>query len=108
MLALPWVIEIWQIYLLIFLLQVASAGFTPLFQATIPDLLKDEEDYTKALSLSRLAYDLETLSTVMATLLLAVVTWQGLYSGTVCGFLASAALVCTVSMPFSTKTQLPF
>ena len=108
-LALPWVTEIWQIYLLIFILQAASAGFTPLFQATIPDLLKDEEDYTKALSLSRLACDLETLlSPVLATLLLAVVTLQGLYAGTVCGFLASAALVCAVSLPFSTKTQLPF
>ncbi|MDG2196649.1 MAG: MFS transporter [SAR324 cluster bacterium] len=108
-LVLPWVTEIWQIYLLIFLLQAASAGFTPLFQATIPDLLKNEEDYTKALSLSRLAYDLETLlSPVLASLLLAVVTWQGLYAGTFCGFLASAALVCTVSLPFSKKTQLPF
>jgi len=108
-LALPWVTEIWQIYLLIFLLQAASAGFTPLFQAAIPDLLKNEEAYTKALSLSRLACDLETLlSPVLALLLLAVVTWQGLYAGTFCGFLASAALVCTVNLPFSKKTPLPF
>ena len=107
--ALPWVTEIWQIYLLIFLLQATSAGFTPLFQATIPDLLDNEEDYTKALSLSRLAHDLETLlSPVLATVLLSVVTWQGLYAGTVLGFLASAALVCSVILPFSNKTQLPF
>ena len=46
-------------HLLIFVLQAASAGFTPTFQATIPDILPDEEDYTKALSLSRLAYDLK-------------------------------------------------
>jgi hypothetical protein len=39
---------------LIFLLQAASAGFTPTFQATIPDILPDEKDYTRALSLSRL------------------------------------------------------
>ena len=57
-LCLPFVTEVWQIYLLIFVLQAASAGFTPTFQATIPDILPDEEDYTKALSLSRLAYDL--------------------------------------------------
>ena len=36
-----------------------------------------------------------------------MVTWLTL-AGTVCGFLASAALVCTVSLPFSTKIQLPF
>ena len=53
---LPFVTEVWQIYVLIFLLQSASAGFTPTFQATIPEVLPDEKDYTRALSLSRLAY----------------------------------------------------
>ena len=42
---LPFVSEIWQIYLLIFVLQSASAAFTPTFQATIPDVLPDERDY---------------------------------------------------------------
>jgi hypothetical protein len=58
-LSLPFVTQIWQIYALILLLQAASASFTPTFQATIPDVLPDEQEYTKALSLSRLAYDLE-------------------------------------------------
>ncbi len=58
---LPFVTEVWQIYLLIFLLNAFSAGFTPTFQATIPDVLPDEARYTRALSLSRLAYDLENL-----------------------------------------------
>jgi MFS family permease len=53
-LALPFVTGVWQVYVLIFLLQAASAGFTPTFQATIPDILPDEKDYTRALSLSRL------------------------------------------------------
>ena len=57
-LCLPFVSEIWQVYVLIFVLQSASAAFTPTFQATIPDVLPDEKDYTRALSLSRLAYDL--------------------------------------------------
>lgn len=39
---LPFVTEIWQVYVLIFILQSASAGFTPTFQATIPDVLSDE------------------------------------------------------------------
>ena len=38
-LALPFVSEVWQVYGLIFLLQSASAAFTPTFQATIPDVL---------------------------------------------------------------------
>ena len=33
---LPFVTEIWQIYLLIFLLNAFSAGFTSTFQVTIP------------------------------------------------------------------------
>jgi MFS family permease len=34
-LALPFVDQVWQVYFLIFVLQSASAGFTPTFQATI-------------------------------------------------------------------------
>ncbi|MDP1465741.1 MFS transporter, partial [Klebsiella pneumoniae] len=64
-LALPFVTEVWQIYVLIFVLQSASAAFTPTFQATIPDILPDEDDYTRALSLSRLAYDLESVASPM-------------------------------------------
>lgn len=45
---LPFVDQIWQIYLLIFILQSASAAFTPTFQATIPDVLPDEGEYTRA------------------------------------------------------------
>ena len=69
--SLPFVTEVWQVYVLIFALQSASAAFTPIFQATIPDVLSDEKDYTQALSLSRLAYDLESLaSPVLAASLL--------------------------------------
>ncbi|MEV6107952.1 MFS transporter [Streptomyces sp. NPDC051940] len=99
-LALPFVTEIWQVYALIFLLQSASAAFTPTFQATIPEVLPAERDYTRALSLSRLAYDLESLfSPVLAAGLLAVITYNWLFFGTVAGFLASAALVVSVVLP---------
>lgn len=102
-LCLPFITEIWQIYLLIFLLQAASAGFTPTFQATIPDILPKEEDYTKALSLSRLAYDLESLiSPMLAAALLTVISFHNLFAGTVIGFLVSAALVVSVTLPSPT------
>ncbi|AWC20864.1 enterobactin exporter EntS [Aminobacter sp. MSH1] len=97
---LPFVTEIWQIYVLIFLLQAASAGFTPTFQATIPDVLPEEKDYTRALSLSRLAYDLESVaSPMLAAALLSVISFHSLFAGTVVGFLASAALVVSVVLP---------
>lgn len=99
---LPFVDQIWQIYLLIFVLQSASAAFTPTFQATIPDVLPDEADYTKALSLSRLAYDMESLlSPILAAAALSVISFHWLFAGTGFGFLASALFVLSVSLPLS-------
>ncbi|MGG7644597.1 MFS transporter [Rhodovulum sp. YNF3179] len=99
-LCLPFVTEVWQVYVLIFLLQSASAAFTPTFQATIPDVLPEEARYTRALSLSRLAYDLENIaSPTLAALLLAVMSYNSLFLGTVAGFAASALLVVSVLLP---------
>ncbi|MDF1835617.1 MAG: MFS transporter [Alteraurantiacibacter sp. bin_em_oilr2.035] len=99
-LALPFVDAIWQIYLLIFVLQSASAVFTPTFQATIPDILPEEEDYTQALSLSRLAYDLESLlSPMLAAALLTIINFHWLFAGTSVGFVASALMVMTAILP---------
>lgn len=98
--SLPFVTEAWQIYVLIFLLQSASATFTPTFQAVIPSVLPDEGEYTRALSLSRLAYDLESLvSPMLAAALLTVISFHNLFVGTVIGFLASAALVIASQFP---------
>ncbi|MDN6762793.1 MFS transporter, partial [Acidipropionibacterium jensenii] len=87
--SLPMVTQAWQIYILILLLQSASATFTPTFQAVIPSVLPDEGDYTRALSLSRLAYDLESvLSPMLAAVLLTVI-----------GFIGSAVLVASTRFP---------
>ncbi|MGQ7378973.1 MFS transporter, partial [Streptococcus suis] len=84
---LPFVNQVWQVYVLIFVLQSASAAFTPTFQATIPDVLPEERDYTRALSLSRLAYDMESLtSPILAAGLLTVMSYHWLFSGTAIGF----------------------
>jgi H+ antiporter protein len=99
-LCLPFVTEVWQVYILIFVLQSASAAFTPTFQATIPDILPEEERYTRALSLSRLAYDLENIiSPTLAAILLAFVSYHALFIGTVIGFVGSAMLVVSVLLP---------
>ena len=104
---LPFVTEVWQIYVLIFVLQSASAGFTPAFQATIPDVLPDENEYNRALSLSRLAYDMESLlSPMFAAALLLLVSFNSLFWGTALGFVASALLVVSVVLP-SPKPSKP-
>ncbi|MDX2264757.1 MAG: MFS transporter [Hyphomicrobiales bacterium] len=104
---LPFVDQIWQIYALIFILQAASAAFTPTLQATIPDILPDEKDYTKALSLSRLAYDMETLlSPVLAAALLSVMSFHNLFAGRALGFLLSLTFVLSVVLPQPQSSQM--
>lgn len=98
--AMPFVTEVWQVFVLIALVNSGSAGFTPTFQATIPDILPDERQYTRALSLSRLAYELESLlSPVLAGALLLVMTYNGLFALNAAAFLCSAALVLTTTLP---------
>lgn len=99
-LLLPFVGQVWQVFVLVFVLQAASATFTPAFQAVIPAVLADERAYTKGLSLSRLAYDLEAMvSPMVAAALLVVMPYDGLFTGTVAGFLLSALLVWRTAVP---------
>lgn len=99
-LSLPFVTEAWQIYLLVFVLQSASATFTPAFQSLIPTVLPEPSDYTRALSLSRLAYDLESLlSPTIAAALLTAVSYNNLFLGTAAGFALSATLVLASRLP---------
>ena len=99
-LCLPFITDVWHIYVVIFLLQSASATFTPAFQSLIPSILKDEREYTRALSLSRLAYDMEALvSPAIAALLLTLVSYNNLFVGTVGGFVFSALMVAITVLP---------
>ncbi|WP_019147103.1 MFS transporter [Timonella senegalensis] len=112
--SLPFVTETWQIYPLIFILQAASATFTPTFQSVIPEILHEEEEYTNALSLSRLAYDLEAaLSPMLAAALLLVMHSNDLFFGTALGFLGSALLVASAAFPTKgsigdDESEIPF
>lgn len=107
---LPFVTQTWQIYVLIFILQSASAAFTPAFQSTIPAILPEERDYTKALSLSRLAYDLESVvSPMLAAALLTVMSFHNLFVGTALGFTISALLVARTVLPAAPmRVESPF
>jgi MFS family permease len=107
-LLLPLVDAVWQVYLLIFLVNACSAGFTPLFQATIPDVLPDEALYTRALSLSRLAYDLQQLAApALAGVLLWFLPLDALFALTGAAFVISAALVASVVLPRARTVTRP-
>ncbi|MFB6816660.1 MFS transporter [Streptomyces sp. NPDC056347] len=108
-LALPLVTEVWHVYLLIGLLQAASAAFTPTFQAVIPDIVPDEAAYTRALSASQVASTMESLlSPVLAAVALTFMTFDRLFLGTSAGFVVSALLVLSTRIPDarpSTRTK---
>lgn len=99
-LVMPFVTAVWQIYLLIFLLNLFSAGFKPVFSATIPEVLTDEAQYTRALSYSRLAYDLENLlSPALAGMALLFFGYTGLFMANSAAFVISAALILLCALP---------
>ncbi|BAY88778.1 MFS transporter [Tolypothrix sp. LEGE 11397] len=54
---LPFVTQVWQVYALIFTLNVFNAFFTPTYQATIP-LVTGKNDYAAAIALSSATYQL--------------------------------------------------
>ncbi len=107
-LCLPFVDAVWQVYVLIFLLNACAAGFTPTFQATIPDVLTDEARFTRALSLSRLAHDLENLlSPVLAAVLLTMVRFDALFAVNGVAFIISALVVLSVGLPEPSPSDRP-
>lgn len=96
----PFVNEIWHIYLLIFLLNLFSAGFKPVFQAVIPDILNDDKQYGKALSYSRLAYDLEVLlSPTLAGIALLYFSFSSLFVLNSFAFIVSALIIIITLVP---------
>lgn len=107
-LAMPFATRVWEVYLLIFLLNLFSAGFKPVFQALIPDVLGNKEAYTKALSLSRIAYDLETLlSPLLAGIALLVLSYDALFMANSAAFLVSGLLILATMIPAASKLERP-
>jgi NRE family putative nickel resistance protein-like MFS transporter len=49
---LPFVTEAWQIYVLIFFLNIFNAFFTPAYKAAIPQSIKNEDNYSSGIALS--------------------------------------------------------
>lgn len=108
LLAMPFVTAVWHIYVLIFVLNVFSAGFKPVFQSTIPDLIPDERQYTRALSYSRLAYDLENLlSPLLAGIALLFFGYSFLFMVNSLAFLISAFIILITVIPQAEQLDRP-
>lgn len=90
---------VWQIYLLAFLMNVASAVFTPVYKAAIPNLVSLEQ-YPRALSFGSVAYDLANIAgPALAGLLILWFGFRGNFLIHAAAFLVSAALIFPVRFP---------
>jgi NRE family putative nickel resistance protein-like MFS transporter len=72
---LPFVNAIWQIYVLMFLLNVFNAFFTPAYKAAVPQTIHDQNDYSKGIALSNATYQI--LGILGPGLAGAVAAWLG-------------------------------
>lgn len=103
---LPFIAEAWQLYLLIFLLNALAAGYTPVYQALLPDILPEEQSYNQALSLSRLATEMEALlSPALAAALLLLLPYDLLFTFNSIAFVIAAAFIGLVTLPIAQTTE---
>ncbi|GAK20015.1 probable NreB protein [Vibrio sp. JCM 19052] len=97
---LPFANQVWHVYVLMFAINACSAAFTPLYQATLPSVLPVREHYTKALSFSRIAYDLEQIvSPVLSAILLTILSFRQLFWIDAMTFVLSAILILVSFIP---------
>src|SRR6266566_8205868 len=96
----PFITSVWQIYVLIFAINAVTAFFTPTFESSIPEVVGGEQ-YVKALSLSRLATDVEAVAApALAGLLVALFGLRWVFWFDAFTYLVSASLIALVAMPY--------
>jgi NRE family putative nickel resistance protein-like MFS transporter len=104
----PWVTTVWQVYALIFAINAVTAFFTPVYEASLPEVV-GKTLYTRALSASRVALDVEAAlgPLVAGALIVAVgVRWTFWFdAGT---YLISALLVLGARVPGPAKARTGF
>ncbi|GAB5602312.1 MFS transporter [Thermus sp. FJN-A] len=92
----PLVSEVWQIYVLMFVLNALTAFFTPAYQAALPQVTRQKE-YAQAIALSGATY--EVLGVLGPGLAGAIAGWIGarsLFFLDAATFLLSALLILTL------------
>jgi NRE family putative nickel resistance protein-like MFS transporter len=100
----PFITAVWQIYALIFAINAVTAFFTPTFESSIPEVVGGEQ-YVKAISLSRVATDVEAVAApALAGLLVALLGLRWVFWFDAFTYLVSASLVALVAMPHEKKS----
>ena len=95
----PFITAVWQVYVLIFAINAVTAFFTPTFEASLPEVV-GEGLYTRAVALSRVATDLESVGgPLIAGLLIALVGVRWTFWFDALTYVASALLVWRSRVP---------
>lgn len=103
----PFISTVWQVYLLIFAINAVTAFFTPTFEATIPEVVGGEQ-YVRALSLSRVAVDIEAVAApALAGLLVMFLDVRFVFWFDALTYLASAAFVVAAGIPAGGRAGAP-
>ncbi len=103
----PLVNEVRQVYALIFAVNAVTAFFNPTYEASIPEVVGDEH-YVRALSLSRVAVDVEAVaSPAVAGLLVALLGVRRVFWFDAFTYLVSALLVAAATVPHVAKALTP-
>ncbi len=77
-----------------------------MYQALLPDVLPDEDEYTRALSLSRLAMELESLlSPALAAGLLLITSYELLFQLNAVAFALAAGCIFLVKVPAAAASE---
>lgn len=93
------VTAVWQLYVLIFLLNVFNAFFTPAYKACIPQLIKNKDNYANAITLSNATWQL--LGILGPGLAGALAVWLGsrqIFLFDALSFVLSSILVLMIPM----------
>lgn len=101
----PFVTEVWQVYVLIFLLNSFTAFFTPTYQATIP-LVTGKHEYPQAIALSGATYELlGVLGPGIAGAVAVFLGWQSIFWLDASTFLISGLLILTLRRRLSVEAS---
>lgn len=104
----PFITAVWQVYALIFAINAVTAFFTPTFEASLPEVV-GERLYTRAVALSRVAVDLESVGgPLVAGVLIALVGVRWAFWFDALTYVASALLVWRARVPSAPRPTTPF
>lgn len=106
--SLAFVTAVWHLYILIFLLNIFNAFFTPSYKACIPQLIKNKENYANAITLSNATWQL--LGMLGPGLAGALAIWLGsrqIFIFDAASFIISSVLVFMIPISLLKKDETP-